>query len=266
MNRVLAVAAAILVTGPFFQTQAQNQNPPDGQPVCRGAYSAIGKDFSGVSKTRKLDEWRMYAQPDGSYTVDVEMAFPAGSQARITEHLVFANGLKPAAFNLTVIPPSDKPNEPIKIHCEYGQAVLNCRTSDNGILASATLDTKMPYAFWGIAEPVIDMPWAMQAIASAAERSVDNSTAMPLITIEDGEAKDSIKLKIEETEQVKYLGPEKLEIMGKEVAADKFQMTSAGTTGGEYIWLSRSGLLLQLSSSDSGNGTIVLTTYEGPPL
>lgn len=265
MNRVLAVAAAILVWGPFVQTQTQTQSVTEGQPVCRGEYSAIGKDPSGVSKTRKLDGWRMYAQPDGSYTVDVEKTFP-GSQARLTEHLVFAKGLKPTAFNLTIIPPPDRPNKPMEIHCQYGQSVLNCQTSDNGTLASATFDTKMPYAFRGITEPVIDMVWAAQTVVAGADRSPGNSTAVPLITIEDGETKGSVRLKVEETEQVKYLGPENLEIMGKAVAADKFQMTSTDQTGSDYVWLSRSGLLLQLSSSDSGNGTIVLTSYEGPPL
>lgn len=263
MNRMLAVAAAILLSGALIQTQTQSV--PEGQPVCRGEYSAIGKDPSGASKTRKLDEWRMYAQPDGSYTVDVEKAFP-GSQARLTEHLVFANGLRPTAFNLTLIPPLDRPNKPIEIHCQYGQAVLNCQTSDNDGVASATLDAKMPYTFWGFVDPVIDMVWAAQTVAAGAERSLDNSTAVPLITIEDGETEGSIRLKVEETEQVKYLGPENLEIVGKAVAADKFQMTSTNQSGSEYIWLSRSGLLLQLSSSDSGSGTVVLTSYEGPPL
>lgn len=265
MNSMLAAAAAILLSGALIQTRTQTQSVQEGQPVCRGEYSAIGKDPSGASETRKLDEWRMYAQPDGSYAVDVEKAF-SGSQARLTEHLVFANGLKPTAFNLTLIPPPDRPDKPIEIHCQYGQAVLNCQTSDDDRVASAMLDAKMPYAFRGITEPVIDMVWAAQTTAVSADRSLGNSTAVPLITIEDGETEGRIRLKVEETEQVKYLGPENLEIMGKAVAADKFQMTSTDQTGSDYVWLSRSGLLLQLSSSDSGNGTIVLTSYEGLPL
>lgn len=171
VNRVLAVAAAVLVSGPLVPAQTHTQSVSEGPPVCRGEYSAIGKDFSGASN-----------------------------------------------------------------------------------------------AFWGFTEPVIDMVWAAQTVAAGADRSLGNSTAVPLITIEDGETEGSIRLKVEETEQVKYLGPESLEIMGKAVPADKFQMTSTDQTGSQYIWLSRSGLLLQLSSSDAGSGTIVLTTYEGPPL
>jgi hypothetical protein len=112
--------------------------------------------------------------------------------------------------------------------------------------------------------PSLDLPWFFQTVASQAEHSVGRKSAIPLVTIEDGDTPDSTILKVKEIEQVEYLGREKIEVVGQAVLAHKLQIDDPASAAPEDLWLSDSGLLLQLSQQ--GNPSLLLTAYEGSPL
>jgi hypothetical protein len=50
------------------------QGQGEGRLVSQGAYSMVGNDATGAKKITELDEWRMYANKDGSYSVGIEAA------------------------------------------------------------------------------------------------------------------------------------------------------------------------------------------------
>lgn len=255
----LAVVAWLALAAWALAIQGQGEK----HLVSQGAYSMVGNDANGAKKVTKLDEWRMYTNKDGSCSVDIEAAIQS---PMMEEHYVLTTDLKPKSFSLTVSSKnSNTSGESITISCDFGSEKITCHTVGNGVTASPALSQRMPYVFMPTAEaPSLDLPWFFQTIASQAGRSIGRKSAIPLITIEDGDTTNSTTLKVQEIEQVEYLGREKIDVAGQTVLAHKFRIDDPASAAPENLWLSNSGLLLQLSQQ--GNPSLLLTTYEGPPL
>lgn len=249
---VLALAVA--------STEGQEKN----RPVAQGTYSMVGiSDANGNKKDAKLDEWRTYTNPDGSHTVEIEATTQG---ATLKERYALTSDLKPKSFSLVLSSKGDSATtEPATISCDFGSEKIACHTVGNGVNTSPSLAQKLPYVFMPTAEaPSLDLPWFFQTVGSQAERSAGQKSAIPLITIEDGDTADSTVLKVQEIEQVEYLGREKIDVVGQTVLAHKFRITDAASATPEDLWLSNSGLLLQLTQQ--GNPSLLLTSYEGPSL
>ena len=89
----LAVVTGIALIASALAIQGQGER----RLVSQGTYSMVGNDANGAKKVTKLDEWRMYADKDGSYSVDIE---GAAQSPTIEEHFVLTNDLKPKSFSL----------------------------------------------------------------------------------------------------------------------------------------------------------------------
>jgi len=113
------------------------------------------------------------------------------------------------------------------------------------------------------------MPWAFQALASLTERTPGHKTAIPLISLEDGETGSGVRLKLEEVEPVEYLGQETIEVVGQKVRANKFRLVDPkdpdDQDGMREFWVSESGILLSIKFGGD-RGKISLTKYHGPSL
>lgn len=258
MKRLAIVAGSMVLLAWSLGIQGQDEM----HLVAQGAYSMVGSDGNGIKKVARLDEWRMYANQDGSYSVETEGAAEAPT---MKEHYALTNNLTPKAFSLVLSSKDgDSSGKSISISCDFGSNSITCRTRENGVTASASLAEKLPYVFMPTAEaPSLDLPWFFQTIASQAERSGEPAT-IPLITIEDGDKADSVVLKVQEIEHVQYLGREKIEVAGQNALAHSFRITTADNAEPQNLWLSDSGLLLRLSQQ--GNPSLILTSYKGPPL
>jgi hypothetical protein len=137
---------------------------------------------------------------------------------------------------------------------------------DSESAASAKIMQKIPYVFMpSAAEPTVDLPWFYQSLASGAKRTTGSTTPIPFIAIEDGERENSIILKVEEVEQVQYLGREKVRIVNQDILAHKFQaLNQDGGTAADLFLMSDSGLILQVIRS--AGVKYVLTSYQGPTI
>jgi|SRR5215469_4169839 len=253
----LAIVMGMMLA--FAWAAASSPGQDEKKLIAHGTYSMEGTDNTGAKKVVKLDEWRMFSNKDGSNSVEIEM----DAQMKIEEHYVLTNDLKPTAFSWAV---SNKNGggQSITISCDFGSEKVACRTLEDGVNSSAVLAQKVPYIFMPTAEaPSLDLPWFFQTMAAQAGRISEQTSAIPLITIEDGDTPNSIALKVQEIEHVSYAGREKIEVAGQTVLAHKFQLTETGTAAPENLWLSDSGLLLRMSQE---NSSFVLTNYEGPSL
>jgi len=242
-------------------TPAVSRNSGNGRLVCQGEYSYVSREPAKQADQRKLDSWRMYALPDGSYDVEVELATKPGNP-QIVEHHLFTSDFQPKGltFFVPATPPDDE--KPVQLDCDYEPNQIRCRASFNGTDSSATLAQKMPYVFMPNAEaPVFDMPWFSQMLVGQAERSVGARTPVAVVSLEDGETPDAIALKGDETEQVEYLGQEKIQVLEQSIVAHRFRTVHSEES--QDFWLSPSGLLLQMQM---GEGKIVLSGYQGQPL
>jgi hypothetical protein len=243
------------------------QNTTESHLVCQGEYSALGKGVDGKTKVIRIDHWHMDSMQDGSYSVEVELATTIpGLSAE--EHHLLGKDFKPTKFGSIVSNGVGSGKRSIKIECEYGMTELSCHTTNNGVLAAARIQQKLPYTFWPTVEaPTFDFPWAFQAIASRADRVVGHKTAMPLITLDDDQTENSTSLKVQEIEEVEYLGREAVEVMGKNLLAHKFRLvdpqSSDDQDGTQEFWMSDSGILLSMKR---GGVKIILTQYQGPSL
>jgi hypothetical protein len=89
---------------------------------------------------------------------------------------------------------------------------------------------------------------------------------MPLITLDDSDAEKDVRLKVQEIEQVEYLGSETISVLGQKLLAHKFRLAAAKNADAQEFWMSESGILLSMTLGEGGHMRITLTQYEGPPL
>ena len=78
---------------------------------------------------------------------------------------------------------------------------------------------------------------------------------------------EDMKLAIIETEHVKYLGQEQVEVLNQKILAHKFQDVPehpGDPEGHMMYWLAPSGLLLQVA--EKSGVSLILSGYHGPPL
>jgi hypothetical protein len=105
----------------------------------------------------------------------------------------------------------------------------------------------------------------VRALVSQAERNIGHKTPVSVITMEDGESENSIRLKIQGTGEAEYLGRETVAVLGQKVPAYKFRFTDPKRPeAAQNVWASESGILLSMTLGDSTK--IDLTEYQGPPL
>ncbi|MGA7850554.1 MAG: hypothetical protein WCA13_15720 [Terriglobales bacterium] len=246
----------LLASGLLAQDEAKRH------AVCEGEYSALFRDAKGDPKVVRVDHWRMNPMQDGSYSVDVELIPTAPTKAVRTEHHLLTKELKTKTF-VSVM--SNGVGSEIKIECDYGTTELSCCYIHDGSSAAATIRQEPPYVFWPSVEvPTLDLPWAFQAFVSQAVRTVGHKTAVPLVTLDEGQTRNSISLKVQEIEQVEYLGRETVEILGQKLLAHKFRLVDPETGAEQEFWVSESGLLLSMKM---GEGRVIsLTQYQGPSL
>lgn len=236
-----------------------------GKPICQGEYSDVGTAANQKPTSVKMDHWQMYAGPDNSYSVAIDMVSKDG---QISERLFLGEGLKPKGFKLDASSgPGDR--DSINVSCKFDEKEIACSATFNGSTSSATFRSSPPYVFMPpIADaPSFDFPWFFQGLASQAVRSNSHITDIPEIEVQDGDTENTIKLHIAEIERVQYLGREKLKLGSQEIDAHRFRLftgESAPKSDDINIWISESGLLLKLD--DQQAGSMILTKYDGPPL
>ena len=244
---------------------AQDKTKPP--VVSKGEYSTLSRNTRGEAKTTRIDRWHMESLQDGSFSVDVELATTIEG-LKAEEHHLLTKELKPKRFASVMSSGVGTDGQSLKIECDYGITELSCHTTDNGSSGAAKLLQKPPYIFWPTVEvPTFDFPWAFQALGSQAERVVGHKTAMPLITLDDSETEKGMRLKVQEIEQVEYLGRETVNVLGQKLLAHKFRLADPKNADAtQQFWVSESGILLCMTIGEGGSMRITLTQYEGPPL
>jgi hypothetical protein len=219
----------------------------------------------------------MYALTDGSHLVKVELVPDLvklkAPKLRIEEIHVFAKELLPKRYIFNLSNEQTDGNTSAKIDCNYQPTGLTChaeyQTPEEAFSGTSTLPQKMPYAFWHSVEaPTFDLVWASQPFAAQAERVVGHKTTIPLISIEDGDTPGTMKLAVEEIEQIEYLGREKISVLNHQMLAHKFRMTDPYHQHVGDLWMSNSGLLLAMTLGEEGEVSVkmMLTSYQGRSL
>jgi hypothetical protein len=249
--------AAIVFAGPF-QTK-----PTDGKLLCQGQYSRKNTIRGAANAWLPTDRWRVYMLPDRSYAVQTELE-PFDKETSIRQTFTLASDFRQTGFSSN--------SKWHNISCEFNATRLQCSirvTFPNNSSGSASLDQTPPYVFMPVADAFpFDLTWFCQTLVSQLDHTAGRKIKLPVISIREGKSKDEIELGIEEWEQVEYLGQEKITILNREILAHKFREDDAEKPGGEnrlLIWMSDSGIVLQISSADEGPD-ILLTDYQGPPL
>jgi hypothetical protein len=211
----------------------------------------------------------MYSLPDGSYSVDIEQA-PFKEGNTVEEHRILSRDLKPKAFTMELPAPSWPGRKSTKISCEFGETELHCAVDRvlHGGSTFGMIQQKKPYTFMPVFESSVDLTWFLQMSVSQAERLPGHLTIVPIVTFEEGDTRDSLKLGVEETEQIEYLGQEKIEILGQQILAHKFRIEDKKNPGDpastQIYWTSEFGLLVE--AADEDGPFLVLSAYDGPTL
>jgi hypothetical protein len=225
-------------------------NTQDGPQPRGGSHSWIA-----------IDRWRMYEAQDGTYTVDAEIA-PFGEFV-VQETLVLTRDFRLRNFRSNA--------RSGNISCDFRSTPVRCDvlSKKSNLRSSASREQATPYNFIPFAGPIpFDLAWFVQVSVAQADRTVGRKTSVPVLSLQDDASNKGIELGIAETEEIEYLGQEKIRLLGREVLAHKFRTDDVdhpGPQNADLVWVSYSGIVLQISTSEEDT-SIFLTEYKGPLL
>lgn len=250
----LAIALLALV----FPFQAKHS---EGQLLCEGQYSHWISNSQGTHSWIPIDRWHMYAMPDGTFSVQSELA-PFGKDG-VQEIRVLSSDLRLQQFQLNAHSRS--------ISCEFSSAIIRCSAgiADSNLRSSASTRHAPPYNFFPFAAPVpFDLAWFYQASVVQVGHLIGRKIEVPVFCLHDNSTNTGIELGIEETNQIEFLNREKIKILDREILANKFRIDDVDRPNSEntdFVWVSQSGIILQIRG-DSDDSSIRLTEYSGSTL
>lgn len=239
---------------------------PESKPVAEGDYAML-QDGQPVG-SHPLEHWRMYLLSDGSFTVDVEIktvSLPATAE----EHLTYTKDMRLTGYDWVM---QQSKTESASIHCHFTDTDARCSGKTlNGQSFSTSLAIKAPYSFMPITdEAIFDLPWSFQAMVWQAERSVNHSTPIKMITLGDADTENGTVLKSALDQpfgSFRYVGRDIADIANQKINAHKFEVRGGGNNQVVVLfWFSDSGLLLKMASPDIASSSIILSSYQGPAL
>jgi hypothetical protein len=243
-----------------------------GRVYCRGEYSTV-HDGVGNAKLTPFDQWEMYAVADGTFVVETSMVFPTisaqGPKKSIKQRLTYDRHMSPVSFGLEDSISDASSSRPLEIECRYRPTKLQCSSrakSGDARPLTETLDQREPYVFLPYPLLNFDLPWFYRDLASRGDHVKGKQILVPILCFEDNGESSGDGVKVQEIDVVEYLGEEAIRVGSKSLAARKFRTweSATGAETHEDIWLSDSGLVLQLSQN--GKVDFVLSKYSGPPL
>ena len=250
---VLTIALAFVFPFPARQTASR--------PLCEGQYSRWASAPGGSHSWVAIDRWRMYEAQDGTHTVDAEVA-PFGEYV-VQETLVLSRDCRLRKFLSNA--------RSGNISCDFRSTTVRCdaHSKKSNLRGSASREQATPYNFIPFAGPIpFDLAWFVQVSVAQADRTVGRETRVPVLSLQDDASNKGIELGIAETEEIEYLGQEKIRILDREVLAHKFRIDDVdhpGPQNVDLVWVSYSGIVLQISTSEEDT-SIFLTEYKGPLL
>jgi hypothetical protein len=253
------VLAVLLFLSTYTFVRPRNQEQVTA--VCMGEYSQIKPGSNGTTRSSPQDRWRMYSMPEGNYIVEVQR-LPLSEPFRVDERHRFSKAMEPLSADIAL-------HLGAKIHCDYQSSEIACTIAGpDGTSISSRLRQLKPYVFAPASLPLADTPWLAQMVAVQANSTADSITTMPLITmLNDENGKDEDKLTVQDSVHIESLGFETIDLLNQRVSALKLRMRDSVAThseDSEYLWMSNSGLLLQITS---GNQVVTtLSSYQGPQL
>jgi hypothetical protein len=231
------------------------------QPLCEGQYSHWISNSGGSYSWIPIDHWRMYAMPDGTYSVHAELA-PFGKDS-VQETRTLSSDLRPRGFHSSA--------HSVNISCDFNSNNAHCslRIDELNPAGSASTEQALPYNFIPFAGPVpFDLAWFYQASVAQAERVIGRKTRVPVLSLHDDATNTGIELRVEETDQIEYLSRERIKLLDREILADKFRIDDIERPNSEntnFVWVSQSGIVLQITAIGD-DSPIRLTEYSGPML
>ncbi len=242
----------------------------EGKPLCSGEYSRT-RDDAGHSKLVPFDSWSMYQLTNGTYTVKMSMIFPSTTTGRsekgISQSVTYDHNMSPTSYTLidSVSRPDSKTTE---VHCRYYPSKLECSVGQSGDLRRPVASIRQTERFAFLPYPLLtfDLPWSYRDIASKGERVTGKMITVPIIGFSTEEGDSESSLTLEGTNAVEYLGEESFTVANQPVTAHKFRTwdTASGPSTFTDVWLSNSGLVLQLGQN--GSLDFILSKYSGPSL
>jgi hypothetical protein len=246
LSPVLALAG-LLASGAAISPTASSQSAPTSaaQPVkvAEGSYGPF-------------DDWILWRTPEG-YRVDMQMHWADAKGALQTEFLRLTpefhmKGVQYDVRNFSALPDG-------ALDCDVQEKSLECTSSFKGSEGKGSIPVAGAYAAqFGVEMAFLDMPWFFASLVSHADRKPGITSEAGVVWLAfDGPTPEQLVTANPRTSKIKFLGREKISVVGRSVNSFKFQVEARHLDS--TVWTSESGLLLAF---DWGGLRMDLTRYQ----
>jgi hypothetical protein len=203
------------------------------------------------------DNWVLWRTAEG-YRVESEIhwadALSTGVQAEVLR-------LTPQ-FQMKGVRYETKQFKPLPdgaLDCSVLEKSLDCTSSFKGSEGKGSIPVAGAYAAqFGVEMAFLDLPWFFTSLVSHADRKPGITSEAGVVWIAfDGPTPEELVTANPRTSKIKFLGREKISVLGRSVNSFKFQIEARHLDS--TVWTSESGLLLAF---DWGGLRMDLTRYQ----
>jgi len=200
--------------------------------LAEGEYAVV-KSPAEVAVGKTLDEWTLWRLPGGRLQVEARLPRWARGRYRqvgtsIQQSFTFAKEMDLIGYNVHLVTSDER----MDLFCNLRPTTIRCRGPHIGI-AEIQVD-KAPYSFWPAEFYGMDWAWFY---ASLIHGDINPTFETPIYWLELPDPDTKMEIIPKDPKAVKYVGKERLTIMGKQVVANRYELEDEQSV----VWTAATG-------------------------
>lgn len=242
-RRLLLVVALLASVAAVAQQSAPTPPPPGAEPgkIAEGSYGSF-------------DSWTLWVTPDEHLKAEIRMSIVAdlaakpGQLLRQDEVLEMGPDFTMRRFRYESANFRGLPDG--ALDCTVNPSSLDCTSTFQGMSGKGRIPASGGYATqFGVEIALLDLPWFFTTLVAQSDRDRAQPRTLGVLTIAfDGPTPDNLITGGGADAQVQYLGTDTIQVMGKAVKANKFQVEARHYSS--TVWITGHGLLLRADWAD----------------
>src|SRR5713101_6732513 len=216
----------------------------DKVKLAEGQYGITQAPKKPANVGKTMDDWTLWELPGDLLQAEVKQHWVGQERekGKIEQTFTFTKKMELVRYELNV----SGAGEQRKISCSLKPKLISCFDGTN---QSEIAVDKVPYSFVPAEFYGLDMPWYQTSLIHSETNAKAFETPVYALDDSDSNAKSALQVTTDVPASLKYLGEEKISVLGKEVNARKYEIPVFHS----LVWTAAdNGILLAVQVTDNG--------------
>jgi hypothetical protein len=225
--------------------------PEQKDKIAEGEYGITSAPKKPENIGKRLDQWTLWMLPSGMFEIEAKHYWigPVREKGNIQQTFRFTRKMELAGYDLRV----SGSKEQLHLSCDLKVESISCA---EGTAHADLAVEKAPYSFVPGEFYGLDLPWYT---VSLIHNETTASFTTPAYTLENPDPGAQLRIAADVPAQIKYIGQEKITILGKDLKANKYEIPDLHS----FVWTSpETGILLAVQGTQQGSSAYQLTKFK----